>query len=138
LPLLGKFFQLSYVENTGAAFGQFANQTNVLTILSFLCIIILLWVIQRSHTLIERIGLVLILSGATGNFLDRIFRGVVIDFLDFEFFDIHLSPFWVFSGFDMTRWPVFNLADSYICVGTSVVILGLLRIRKQNDKYRGG
>lgn len=73
----------------------------------------------------EKAGYYLILSGATGNLIDRLFRGYVVDFLDFDFFDIHIPSLWIIPEMNLERWPVFNFADSYICIGVSIVLLSV-------------
>jgi signal peptidase II len=71
-------------------------------------------------------GLGLILGGATGNLVDRIMRGEVIDFLD-----AHLPPSalaeWFEARFGTAHWPTFNLADSAIVVGAALLLLTLVR-----------
>ncbi|MBI4281976.1 MAG: signal peptidase II [Chloroflexi bacterium] len=105
LPESG-LFRFTYLINTGSAFGFFPNQTLFLIIASFVGIGVLL-VFYRTHpvnsTLLQ-ISLGLQLGGATGNLVDRVRLGYVVDFID------------------VGVWPVFNLADSAIVMG----LLGLL------------
>ena len=99
-------FRLTYVTNSGSAFGLFQNQTLFLIIGSFLGIGVLLVFYRTNHikSLLLNLSLGLQLGGATGNLIDRIRLGYVVDFIDVGF------------------WPVFNIADSAIVVG----LLGLL------------
>ncbi|MFA5275947.1 MAG: signal peptidase II [Candidatus Omnitrophota bacterium] len=105
VPLIKGVFHFSLVHNQGAAFGLLRNQLP-LFILTSLVAVALIWRSLRSdkHNKIYTIALSLILTGALGNLIDRVFYGYVIDFLDFRI------------------WPVFNVADSAITVGA--VILG--------------
>ena len=64
-----------------------------------------------------RAALLLVLSGAVGNIIDRVCRGYVVDFFEFTFFD----------------WPVFNVADIYVSVATVVLILLVLFYYKDED-----
>ena len=114
--VLGKYFWLNYVENTGMAFGLFQNGNAFLAVvmLAVMGYIIYSWQeIQRQGTW-ARWGAVLILTGALGNLYDRLTLGFVVDFLDFRV------------------WPVFNVADSLITVGA--VLLGVSLLRKQEQK----
>ena len=69
-------------------------------------------------------------AGAIGNLTDRFIYGRVIDFLDFEFFDIHIPAFsflfFNFPGYSMTRWPVFNVADMAVTSGMIIIISYLI------------
>lgn len=118
IPLIGeKFFRLTYVENVGIAFGLYFGGRIILVTTTLIAIIFLLFYIRRLNyaPLIPKIAMGLILGGALGNLVDRIFRGSVVDFLDFDFPD-----------FIMNRWPVFNLADSSVSVGMTILIIYLL------------
>ena len=109
------FFSLTYVENTGSAFGLFQNANLFLLIVSFL---ILFFMIKWRKDIISlgnlaKYGYVMILAGALGNIFDRIILGHVIDFLDFHF------------------WPVFNIADSAICIGAGFIAFSILRAKNK-------
>jgi signal peptidase II len=108
VPILGEVFRLTLGYNTGVAFGLFANGGVWPMILTGLVIVGLafwfakgFWRGQFSPQAGWAIGL--LLSGAIGNFADRLWDGRVTDFLDF--------------GLGATRWPTFNLADSFILIG---------------------
>jgi signal peptidase II len=109
------FFQLTYVQNTGAAFGLFDHssaQWKVGALVSFSVVALivvsaLLW--KNSHSLsTTTIGLSLILGGAMGNLWDRMMSGRVVDFLDFYVGSYH--------------WPAFNVADTAIVIGAILLI----------------
>jgi len=134
ISVLGEFFRLSYVQNTGAAFGQFQNQANGLVWVSCICLIILFFLIRKATDYLESWGYWLIFLGALGNLMDRIFRGYVVDFLDFDLWDLHIPAFFFFQGIDLKRWYVFNFADAYICVGTGLILwFALTQTRKSHS-----
>jgi signal peptidase II len=106
------FLALTHVQNTGTAFGLFPGNNKALLLLGLMILITLLY---GARGLSERgglwgaLGVALVLGGAIGNIVDRLHYGRVIDFIDFHF------------------WPVFNLADSSITVGTICILIGLIR-----------
>ena len=119
-------FHLTHVENTGAAFGLFAEsaaQWKVGALVSFSVIALvivsaLLW--KNSHALsTTTIGLSLILGGATGNLWDRMMTGHVVDFLDFYVGSYH--------------WPAFNVADSAIVIG-AILLVSEIVFAKSGDE----
>ncbi len=112
------FFHLHYVENTGASFGMFQGGNTLLIFVTAAIIIYLLYswkelCAQGSWT---RWGSVLILAGALGNLYDRITLGYVVDFLDF------------------LVWPVFNIADTAICIGAGLMVLSLFWGHKKREE----
>jgi signal peptidase II len=123
IEVIGNFLRLTYIENPGMAFGiQFENKFwfTVLSVLAAAIVVIYL-VRMANERFVFRFSLALILGGAIGNLIDRLLYGRVVDFVDVEFFDISLPAFnflvFEFPGYDMTRWPVFNVADSAVTCG---------------------
>jgi signal peptidase II len=119
IPLL-PFFALSYVRNTGAAFGLFAAVPAGLRVPAFLVVTAVALVALVSferHTPVDRPVTVAalggILGGAVGNLICRMRYGSVIDFADLHWGTLH--------------WPAFNVADSAITVGAAIVLLAGLR-----------
>lgn len=113
VELLGKFFRIEYSQNTGVAFGIPVPYT-FLIIGNILLMGVIVWIINKEFDLEQPIGktaLILIISGALGNIIDRILRGYVIDFIG------------------VWRWPNFNLADAYISCGILLMIVFYGRIR---------
>ena len=100
------FFRFTYTTNTGAVFGVFSDQTFIMTIASFVGVGILLYFYQ-SHSDSERL-VRLLLGGAIGNLIDRIWLWRVTDFID-------VGP-----------WPIFNLADSAIVIGIAILVVVFL------------
>src|ERR1700744_807546 len=106
------FFNLVLTGNRGVSFGLFNNNaamnTAVFTVLAAVIVIALLLWLRRAQTPLIRLALGLIIGGAIGNVIDRLYRGAVVDFLDFHLGDWH--------------WFAFNVADAAICLG----VIGLL------------
>ncbi|MBC8390102.1 MAG: signal peptidase II [Actinobacteria bacterium] len=102
---------ISHIKNSGAAFGIFQNRTNVFIVISIIAIIliIILKIKLNLDSIFYNISLGFILGGAIGNLIDRIVFREVIDF-------IHLRYF-----------AVFNVADSFICIGFGIVIILILK-----------
>ena len=111
IVVIENFFNITYAQNTGAAWSIFEGKTIVLTIVSFVvsCAMIYWLFKNKNETKIVRFSVLLMLSGAIGNFIDRLLLGYVIDFLDFYIF-----------GYD---FPIFNIADSLLCIGVGILLL---------------
>lgn len=108
-PLIEGVFHFTYVKNTGAAFGILKDSRWVFILFSLIFIAVLLYVLlskKITHKLFV-IASVLVVSGGIGNLIDRIFRGYVIDFLDFR----------------LINFAVFNFADSCITIGTALLFI---------------
>jgi len=123
------FFHLTHVQNTGAAFGLFAEssaQWKVGALVSFSAVALvivsaLLW--KNSHSFsTTTIGLSLILGGATGNLWDRMVSGHVVDFLDFYVGSYH--------------WPAFNVADSAIVIGAILLVSEIVFAKSANETVK--
>lgn len=108
IPVL-PFFELSYVENTGAAFGLGHGANGFFIAVSIALIAVLVRLLRRwpKDDLLLQAGGLLVLAGAVGNLYDRLFYRYVVDFLY-----VH-------------HWPVFNVADSCITVGACLLAWGL-------------
>jgi signal peptidase II len=118
IPIIGdNFLRLTYVLNPGIAFGvRLLPPTFLLVfhIIASIALIMYLYYLRNQSTFLK-VPLSLILGGAIGNVIDRIIYGEVIDFLDADFPD-----------FVMNRWPVFNVADSAITIGITILIIYLI------------
>lgn len=104
IVMIKNVFELSYVENRGAAFGIFQNQRWIFLILTFVVMIVLLYLYGKlpavKRYLPMRVCLIIVFSGALGNMIDRMRNGYVVDFFYFKLID----------------FPVFNVADIYVTV----------------------
>ena len=117
LPIIEDVFHLTYVENTGAAFGMMKDARWVFMITSTAAIIgILGYMIHRYYVKKEKLhwaealSLSLILGGGIGNMIDRTMLGYVVDMIDCRFIN----------------FAVFNVADSFVCIGAGLMILYLI------------
>lgn len=128
IPVLGNFFRITYVENPGMAFGiRIENPTTFAIVSIFAALLVFYYLFRlRKQGWVLQTALSLIAAGAIGNLFDRFLYGKVVDFLDFEFFDISIPPFKLlflhFPGYSMMRWPVFNVADSAVTIGMILLI----------------
>lgn len=124
LAVIPGFFSIVHSQNRGAAFSLFDGgdsvwRTALLLVFSLVAVAVvgrILWNADRLDRL-SLAGLALILGGAAGNVFDRLLWGRVTDFLDFYAGDYH--------------WPTFNVADSAIVIGSSLLLLELLRPKRQ-------
>ncbi len=124
IVVVNGFFSLTYILNPGAAFGFLADQNETFRTVFFLSVSVialtLLLVFYRDTPADDTIGLFaisLLFGGAIGNLIDRIRIGEVVDFLDFYIAQHH--------------WPAFNVADSAITVGISLMLYHLIFIKKE-------
>ncbi|MBN1407746.1 MAG: signal peptidase II [Calditrichaceae bacterium] len=127
-PVLGSFFQITYIENDGAAFGVQLGSPKIFLTLSVIAAILVFYYLirMRDKNWLPQAALALIAAGAIGNLTDRFLYGKVVDFFDVEFFDISIPSFnlfgWTLSAYSMTRWPVFNVADIAITCGMIIMV----------------
>ena len=125
IPIIDGFFSLTYVRNTGAAFGIFSGSHEAfrlpfLILVSVLALGFVVVMLKRLRD--EETGLITALSfiigGAIGNLVDRVLYGEVIDFLDFYWSNYH--------------WPAFNVADSCITVGVLITLYYLIKAKGED------
>ena len=112
IPIIKNFFSLTYITNEGAAWGMFDDARWVFMSVSTVAIIgmlIYLYLGFAQNTLYE-ISLAIIISGGIGNMIDRIALGHVVDMLHAVFIN----------------FPVFNVADSFVCIGAGMLILAMV------------
>ena len=112
IPIINKILRLNYVENTGAAFGLFKNNTVVLTVFTAAVILFCLYFIfiKPFEKPMFNVFLVMIVSGGIGNLIDRMFRSFVVDYIEVLFID----------------FPVFNFADILVTVGCFLLAFYLI------------
>ena len=123
IPVIANFFNLTYVTNDGMAFGiNFPFGIYIFSTISLIFTVFLFWYLWtiKEEGIVIRTGVALIIAGAVGNLIDRIFLGSVVDFLDFMIGNYH--------------WYVFNFADSYVTIGMGFILYDsfFLEPKKEN------
>lgn len=123
-PIIKDVIHLTYVENRGAAFGMLANQRWIFIVISTVAIIAMLAYLYLGHAenMLMAVSLSMIISGGIGNMIDRLALGYVVDFIDFR----------------LINFAVFNGADSFVCVGATLLLLSVIipeiKERRARDK----
>jgi signal peptidase II len=121
-PVIQDFFHFTYVTNDGMAFGlSFPGGKHILLVMTILLtgfIVGFLWKEKDGHPLVKY-GLALILSGAIGNLVDRLFYGKVVDFLDVMVGNFH--------------WYIFNVADSAVTIGMVLFIIHSFIVEESSE-----
>jgi len=132
IPALGDFFKITFTENPGMAFGfdpgsDFKLFISVFSLVASIGLLIYLFTV-RNKSFSLKIAIALILGGAVGNVIDRMFYGViydyaplfygkVVDFFDFDFFNFSIF------GRSYDRWPIFNIADAAVSIGVLILLV---------------
>lgn len=121
ITLIPGVLQLHYLENRGAAWGILQNQRWFLLIIPVIVLVIIVYALIRlpntRHFYLFRFCLVLLASGAVGNFIDRLVHRYVIDFIYFSLID----------------FPVFNVADCFVCISAVLILYCLIFKYKDED-----
>lgn len=116
------FLDFTFVENRGAAFGILSGKRVFFILLTVVVVVGIIYSFYKLPKTKEynwlKCGLVLVLSGAVGNVIDRAVRGYVVDFLEVTFI----------------KWPVFNLADIYVVIGACFILFLSLFVIKEEEK----
>ncbi|OPA78482.1 signal peptidase II [Paenibacillus selenitireducens] len=124
ISVIGNFFLITSHRNRGAAFGILQEQRWFFVVITIVVVSAIIWYmlhIRKSASWVILTGLGLILGGAIGNFWDRALHGEVVDFLMFNF--------------GSYTFPIFNVADSAICVGVVLVLLDSLFMTKKESEH---
>ena len=120
LEVIRGFFRITYTCNDGAAFSILKGKRVFFIIMTIIVVFFIVYYLLKNEVYwVEKYSLLLIISGAVGNLIDRIMYGYVIDFLDFIIF-----------GYD---FPVFNIADSFITIGAIGLIISILFLNKEGE-----
>ena len=134
IDVIGSLVRFGLVFNKGAAFSSrpqdlapFLPPWLFFLLISVIATVVLLWFYKSidKRDWMSRLGVVMILGGAVGNFIDRMRLQMVVDFIDCDFPD-----------FIMTRFPTFNVADSFVTVGVAVVILSPVILKKVHKQIK--
>jgi len=127
IKLIPGVLKLSYVQNTGGAYGLGADSILVLIGINLLLVIFITRFLVKNYKTLDKnltTGLLLVLSGGISNLIDRLFRGYVIDYLDLT---------------EVLNFPVFNIADSLIVIGVIIMIVTILinTVKEQETAKKG-
>lgn len=119
--IIKNIFCLTYTKNNGAAFSILNGKRLLLILMTILIIGVLIYYIvkNRINNKMEILAFSLVIGGSLGNLIDRIVRGFVVDFISIKIF-----------GYN---FPVFNIADSLICIGVFLLFIIGLRKEKSHD-----
>ncbi|OVE75398.1 signal peptidase II [bacterium E08(2017)] len=124
ITIIPCLLNLTFIRNTGAAWGMLSGFSNMLIVLSFVMLIVL--IVFRRHLIedrvVHKVSLALIIAGIIGNLIDRIRLGYVVDFIDF---------YWHPTN---SHFPSFNVADSAICIGVFLYILTTTKSSSSNEE----
>lgn len=112
LEIIADFFYLTYTENTGAAWSILSGYRLVFIIIGIGALAMMAYWLKTTKTNWGKYSLIMMMAGTLGNLIDRIYKGRVSDFLDFY-------PF----GYD---FPIFNVADSCLCIGVAIMFLDMI------------
>ena len=119
IPIIQNVFHLTYVENRGAAFGMLENNQIIFVIVALAASILGLYYLHtKKINLIGKTGIILIISGAIGNAIDRLRLGFVVDYFDFRII-------WEY---------VFNIADVFVVVGTILLCVYIIFYEEKSNK----
>jgi signal peptidase II len=122
ITVIKDFFYITSSRNKGAAWGILQDQMFFFYLITAVVVIGVIFYMQKfgKDSKLLALSLSLILGGAIGNFIDRIYRQEVVDFLDFIIFKYD--------------YPIFNIADSSLCVGVILVLIATFRDEKKKGK----
>ena len=119
ITVIENVFNLTYVENRGAAFGMLQNNQTIFILVAAIASIFGLYYLHtKKVNNLGKIGILLVISGAIGNLIDRVRLGFVVDYLDFHII-------WSY---------VFNLADCFVVVGTILLCLYIITSEEKKDR----
>lgn len=123
IPVIGEVLQITSHRNYGAAWGMLQNQMMFFYIITIVVLIALIYFYYKeaADNLLMQCGLMLIFAGAIGNFIDRLFRGNVVDFIDTKII-----------SYD---FPIFNVADSCLTIGVLILLYELLFNQKEEKSH---
>ncbi len=145
IPVINDFFKITFTENPGMAFGfdpgsDFKLFISVFSLVASVGLLVYLFTV-RNKSLSLKIAIALILGGAVGNVIDRMFYGLfydyaplfygkVVDFFDFDFFNFSIF------GRSYDRWPIFNIADAAVSIGVLILLFFYKHHEAEDKKSR--
>lgn len=127
IKIILNFFHLEYIQNDGAAWGMFAGNTFVILVIPLIATILFIVLLSKGDfkgKAFYTVGIILMLSGTIGNYIDRFRLGYVVDFLSFRFGSYH--------------FPNFNIADMALVIGVILLAVDILIIDTLKAKKKEG
>ncbi|UBH23197.1 signal peptidase II [Macrococcus armenti] len=123
IPVIGDILKITSHRNYGAAWGMLQNQMVFFYIITVIVLVALIYfyIKEAGNHLLMQTGLMLIFAGAIGNFIDRLFRGNVVDFIDTKIINYD--------------FPIFNVADSCLTIGVFILLYELLFNQKEEKQH---
>jgi signal peptidase II len=120
IVVIKNFFGFTYEENTGAAFSIFSGKVQILSIITAFVVLFMIYYLykNRKENKLFKISMSLIISGAVGNLIDRLYHKYVIDFIMFHYKDVY-------------TFPIFNVADIMVVTGTALLALYIIKDVKE-------
>jgi len=145
IPVINDFFKITFTENPGMAFGfdpgsDFKLFISVFSLVASIGLLVYFYTI-RKKSLSLRIAIALILGGAVGNVIDRMFYGLIFDYAPLfygkvvDFFDFDFFNFSIF-GRSYDRWPIFNIADAAVSIGVLILLFFYKHHEAEDKKSR--
>lgn len=129
VPVVGDLVRWTLTYNPGGAFGLRLGSSAYYLVSSFIIFFILVYYIWRNRSAAYiAVPLSIVAGGAAGNIVDRLRLGEVIDFVDCDFFNIHIG------SYNMDRWPIFNVADMAVSTGIVITILLIFFYSRKTDE----
>ena len=123
IPVIQKFFHITYLQNTGMAWSLLSGFQILLSLAAVVAIGVMIWyLLAKRPDRITSISLSLMIGGAAGNLIDRLFLVYVRDFLHFYIW-----------GYD---FPVFNIADCALCIGVFILIIATWQEERKEQKTK--
>ena len=123
LEIIPNFFNITHVRNTGAAWSMLEGQKLIFIVITIVAIIYFSYLLikDKDKPFINKLCYLLIVSGAIGNFIDRLINSYVVDFLSFKLFGFY-------------DFPVFNVADCFLTVGVSIyIIISIVEMSREKN-----
>jgi signal peptidase II len=120
IVIIKDFFGFTYEENTGAAFSFLSGRVGFLSIVTLAVVIFMIYYLykNRKENKLFKMSMSLIISGALGNLIDRLYHKYVIDFIMFHYKDVY-------------TFPIFNVADIMVVIGTALLALYIIKDVKE-------
>ena len=136
IKLVDGFLSFVHAQNQGAAFGMMSGSPlrkwlfPTFTVFAVVLLTQMVWQLPRNDRY-QATAVALIMSGAIGNFIDRVHKGSVTDFIR-VYTDSPGAKRWLIERFGTNEWPSFNVADTAICVGIGLFVLHYFLFEKDD------